>query len=255
MISIQACPALPTEREAEYLLSPDVILVTIEDGSARLLDMAGEFHAVPPVGARMLQEILKNGTAATVARIAEEYGVAREQVAADLAVFLGDLGSQGLLCRQHHRRRSGTFGLARVLLGPALRAAHRYPRSPEGKARALLALARLSFGVFGWTPTVAAWQDAHAQFPTRQTDEREAETIQVLDTVVRAAAASHPVAVACKERALCAWSLTRAAGLSATLVVGIELFPMAAHCWCEVGAQPLGDDREWCIKFMPVARW
>jgi hypothetical protein len=255
VISIQACPALPTEREAEYLLSPDVILVTVEDGSARLLDMAGEFHAVPPVGARMLQEILKNGTDATVARIAEEYGVARKQVETDLGVFLRDLESQGLLCRQGNRRRGGTFGLARSLLRPALHAAHRLPRFPETKARILLALARLSFAMFGWTPTVAVWQEAHAHFPQRQAGEREVATIQPLDTTVRAAVASHPVAVACKERALCAWSLARAAGLNASLTVGIELFPMAAHCWCEVGGQPLGDDAEWCINFMPVARW
>jgi hypothetical protein len=80
-------------------LAPDVILVTIKDGSARLLDMAGGLYAVPAVGARLLQETLMNGHAAAAARIAEDYGVAHEQVQNDLAVFLRDLETQGLLCK------------------------------------------------------------------------------------------------------------------------------------------------------------
>jgi hypothetical protein len=116
-------------------------------------------------------------------------------------------------------------------------------------------LARLSFALFGWAATVAAWQEAHAQFPSRQAGARDAGMIQALDTTVRAAVAFHPVAVACKERALCAWSLARAAGLHASLIVGIELFPMAGHCWCEVAALALGDDQDRCDQFTPVARW
>jgi hypothetical protein len=255
MTSTQTCPAPAMQPGAQYFLPPDVVFLTVEDGSARLLDMAGAFHAVPAVGARMLQETLKNGADAAAARIAEEYDVAREHVAADLAVFLRDLESQGLLCGRRHRRRRGSFGLARLLLRPALRAAHRLPRSAQAKARIFLTLARLSFALFGWTPTISAWQEAHAHFPQSQAGEPDAATIQALDTTVRAAVASHPFAVACKERALCAWSLVRAAGLNASLVVGIDLFPIAAHCWCEVRAQPLGDDLERCIDFRPVARW
>jgi len=212
---------------------------------------------MPAVGARMLQETLANGPGAAVTRIAEDYGVARQQVQADLAVFLRDLESQGLLCSQSSRRhrRSGSFGLARLLLRPALHSAHRRLRSSETRARILLGLARLSFALFGWTRTVAVWQEAHSHLPARQAGERDAETIRSLDGAVCAAAASHPVAVACKERALCSWSLARAAGLDPSLVVGIDLFPMAGHCWCEVGTRPLGDDQERCGRFTPVGRW
>jgi hypothetical protein len=56
--SIQAYSVSPKEREVAYFLPPDVILVTVDDGSARLLDMAGGFHAVPAVGALMLKETL-----------------------------------------------------------------------------------------------------------------------------------------------------------------------------------------------------
>jgi hypothetical protein len=205
----------------------------------------------------MLKETLASGTGAAVIRIAEDYGVARRQVQNDLTVFLHDLEKRGLLCRRGSRRRprGDSRFLARLLLRPPLHAVHRFLRSPKAKARAFLALARLSFALFGWTRTIAVWQDAHAHFPAGRAGERGTEAVQALDKVVRAATASHPVAVACKERALCCWSLARASGLHADLVVGINLFPVAGHCWCEVGTQTLGDDQERCAYFTPVARW
>jgi Transglutaminase-like superfamily/Coenzyme PQQ synthesis protein D (PqqD) len=257
-MSIQAFSVSPKEREgeAEYFLSPDVIFVTIDDGSARLLDMAGSFHAVPEIGTRMLQETLTNGAGAAVTRIAEDYGVEPQRVQNDLAAFLGELEKQGLLCNRRSRcDRPGGATVLAYLLRPFLDAAHRLLRSPETKAFALLTLARLSFALFGWTRTIAVWKDAHARFPARQASERDAETLTALDRSVRSAAASHPVSVACKERALCSWSLARAAGLHASIVVGVYLFPIAGHCWCEVGAQTLGDERERCDQFTPVARW
>ncbi len=259
--SIETCPPLPlqrhTGREPGYVLAPDVILVTVEDGSARLLDMAGSFHAVPEVGARMLKETLAHGPDAAAAHIAQDYGVVPRQVRDDLAVFLRDLEDKGLVCSARSRgsRRRRGFGLASLVLTPALRALHRV-RSSKTKSRALLALARFSFALFGWTRTIAVWQEAHAGFPARPAGESNAETLKAVDTAVREAAAGHPVAVACKERALTAWSLARAAGLDASVVVGIALFPIVGHCWCEAGAQTLGDGSardHHC--YTPVARW
>jgi hypothetical protein len=253
--SIQTSPAL--QKQAEYSLAPDVFLVTVEDGSARLFNMGDRFHAVATVGARMLREILTSSAAAVAARIAEDYGVAQQQVESDLAVFLRDLEKQGLLCSQRNRQRSrrGSSRLPRLLIPPFLHGAHRRLRSPETRARALLGLARLSCALFGWTRTVVVWQEAHASFPSHQAGGPDTATIKMLDRAVRAAAASHPIAVACKERALCSWSLARTAGLHASIVVGVDLFPIAGHCWCEIGTHTLGDDRENCDYFTPVARW
>ena len=254
--SIESYPDLATS-EAEYVLLPDVIFLTVEDGSARLLNMGGGFHAMPAVGARMLRETLANGTAAAVARIAADYGVTHEQLQGDLTLFLRDLESQGLLRSRGNRedRRSVRLGLARLLLAPAIHGTHRCLRSPEAKARVFLGLARLSFAAFGWTPTVAVWRKAHAHLPVRQAGAGDAGTISALDRIVRTSAASHPVAVACKERALCSFSLARAAGLHASIVVGVDLFPITGHCWCEVGTHALGDNRTRCDTFTPVARW
>jgi hypothetical protein len=255
--SIQACPAEAVETEPEYVLAPNVIFLTVEDGSGRLVDMTAGFHAVPAMGTRMLQETLSNGAAAAAARIAKDYGVAPQQVENDLAAFLYELESQRLLYSRRTRRGGRQHGtsLARALIRPGLYAAHRFLRSPAAKARALQALARLSFALFGWTRTVAVWQEAHAEFPARDADERDADTIVALREVVCTAAATNLVAAACKERALCSWSLARAAGLHASIVVGVFLFPIAAHCWCEAGTETLSDDRERCDQFTPVARW
>lgn len=111
------------------------------------------------------------------------------------------------------------------------------------------------FALFGWTRTVAVWHDAYARGLARQAGEREAETVEALDRAARAADANHAVSVACKKRALCAWSLAWAAGLHATIVVGVYPFPIARYCWCEVGAQTLGVDRDRCDRFTPVTRW
>src|SRR4051794_23107217 len=94
IVNIQTRAVLATVPASEYALPSDVILVTVRDGSARLLDMSGDFHAVPAVGAQMLQETLANGAAAAAARIAEDYGVAPRQVQDDLAVFLRELEKQ-----------------------------------------------------------------------------------------------------------------------------------------------------------------
>ncbi len=258
--SIQTCAAPATERQPDYFLPSSVIFLTVDDGSARLLDMAGSFHAMSTVGARMLQETLATGPDMAVTRIAQDYGVAPQQVSDDLAIFLRDLTNKGLLYSRHHplTRGRGSFGLARLALKPCLRATHRVLRSAKARGFTLLALARLSFAFFGWARTIAVWQDAHAHFPARQPDERDADTIRAVDMAVRAAASSHPVAVACKERALCSWSLARAEGLQASLVVGIALSPMAGHCWCEVGTQTLGEEDPECREYFyyrPVARW
>jgi hypothetical protein len=254
---IQTRSSLRPSAAAVFSLAPDVIFVTIHDGSARLLDMAGRFHAVPAVGTLMLQETLAHGAEAAVQRIAQEYGVEPGQVQHDLDVFLRELEDQGLLCglRTRQRRRTAGVGLARLFLRPALYGIQRLVRAPESKARALLGLARISFGLFGWTRIIAVWKEAHSRFASRQAGEPEEQTVRALDQAVRAAAASHPFEVECKERALCCWALARSAGLDAALVVGINLFPLAGHCWCEVGSTILSDNHDHCADYTPVGRW
>ena len=241
--------------DLSHELAADVILVPVEDGSVRLLDMAGSFHAVSAVGARMLHAVLADGAAAAVPRLAEHYGVDHARVEGDLTVFLRDLEGRGLLRARGNVREEKRRGLAAPLVERIVGAVHRCVRDPARKARSLLVLARISFGLLGWTKTMEVWRRAHASFPVREPEDADKPILDAVDRTVRAAATGHIVTMMCKESALCSWSLARAAGLDASVVVGIDLYPIAGHCWCEVGTATPGDDADRIERFAPVGRW
>jgi len=49
--------------------------------------------------------------------------------------------------------------------------------------------------------------------------------------------------------------LLRSAGVPAKLVVGLDLYPLAGHCWCEVGQHAFSDFPDRCESFTPVIRY
>jgi hypothetical protein len=241
---------------AEYALAPDVLLVLVRDGTARLLDLGGRFYAIPAVGARMLCAALEAGPSAAAARIADEYGIDPDRARTDLAAWLGQLRRQGLILGRTDRRRRRGGWLSRLLLRTAFRLIRCLP-SPTGRARRFLTLTRVCFALFGWAGTVALWQRClpRPRAEGRVDPETAEATIRAVDEAVRAASARHVVRMACKERGMCGWAMLRCAGVPAELVVAIDLFPLAGHCWCEAGGLPLGDDPGRCSQFTPVVRY
>jgi hypothetical protein len=251
---VSVTPAAAAD-EARFVLAPDVILVPVPDGSARLLDLGGKFYAIPAVGAEMLREALDAGPARAAGRLAERYGVDVAQVRADLDDFLRDLRRQGLLRAAPAApagRRPGTI-LAFCTLAPALWLASRAGRGVRNWL--LLALARLSFPLFGWARTVAVWRRVFPPASGRLLPEEGERKAAMVDEAVRRSAAGHLFRVDCKERALCCWVLARSAGVPAVLVVGVQLFPLQGHCWCEFGTRLFSDDRDRCEAYQPVARY
>src|SRR5262249_24717675 len=118
-----------------------------------------------------------------------------------------------------------------------------------------LALARLSLRFFGWAQTVTAWRRVPSRpAPPAPPDEWRTAARAVGETVSRVAA-SHALAVGCKERSLCCWSLLRAEGVTAALTVGVFLFPFEGHCWCQAGPWVAGDDHDVCKRFTVVAAY
>src|SRR5262249_60163585 len=79
------------------VLAPDVVLVGAPDGTARLLDMDGQFHALSAVAAVMLRETLAGGEEAAGPAVAGRDGADPPVVAPGLSVFLRRLGQKGLL--------------------------------------------------------------------------------------------------------------------------------------------------------------
>ncbi len=256
MIQVVALSCQSGTGKGEYAISPDVVFLQIDDGSARLLDLGGEFFAVPATGAEMLRGVVEQGTAATVCRLAAEYGVGEERIRADLDILMHKLEARGLiysLGKGRPRRSCG--GLASLIVLSWLRQVLRSRRSWQKKAGRLMTLARLSFRFWGWARTVSLWKECLPESKCQVTAEEEEETVRAIDEAIRAAAAGHLLEMACKERALCCWALIRSAGVPAKLVVGINLFPLAGHCWCEGGSRTLSDFPDRCATYTPVVRY
>jgi hypothetical protein len=241
-----------TPSQPDYVLSPDVLLLPVDDGSARLLDLGGEVFSVSESGAMMLMILLERGTGAAVAEVARHFSANPSRVQSDLGIMLKDFQAKKLLRPVHAADpapRRARQAMAHFLAFP-LRLVLVMPLPLQARAAVLLTLARLSCALAGWTATIRAWE--------RRTNPRSVEPIELatqIDQAVRAAAAKHLLKVACKERALSCWALARSAGLNAELVVGIQFFPVAGHCWCEVGDLPLSDDKSRISDFRPIARW
>jgi hypothetical protein len=237
-------------------LSPDAILVDAPDGTARLLDLDGQFYALSEVAAAMLHETLAHGPSQASHRVAERYGADLAVVAADLDAFLAELTRKGLLVeadRPPRRHRGGL--LARMALAALLRLNRWLRPTLAGKASGMLTLAGLSCRWLGWARTVELWQK---QFPAGgplADEEKKRAIAQKIDEVVRRALAKLAVGAACKERGLTCWALARRAGLEPTMMVGISLYPCNAHCWTTVGPTLLGDEHDRCVLYQPVIRY
>lgn len=250
-----------THPDRRYALSPSVIRVPVEDGSARLLDMDGNFYAISDTSNQMLSAILTSGPAAAARQTADTYGIDLCRTRTDVDAFLLELEKQRLVTSsvKNHELQLRAF-FDSLLLGSALRLIHRLG-SWRARASALLLFSRLAVRSVGWPRTVAALGDfcgqrrkTPKQWQEQHSDELK-EIAQTVNDSLSEASALQPFKVNCKERALCCWALTRSAGLPATLVVGISLVPLSAHCWCELGPWLLGDDRDFCKQYLPVAHY
>jgi hypothetical protein len=114
----------------------------------------------------------------------------------------------------------------------------------------LLSAARAAIRMFGWNDTRRAWLD----LPERTRAAKGVDQAAISEAV-RRVAARHLFGVSCKERSLCCWALCRTAGISASVVLGISLFPLASHCWCESAAGCLTDFPDRCESFTPVLKY
>ncbi len=234
-----------------YWLAADVVFVPVDDGSARLLNMSGSFYALSSSGAEMLRGVLDAGVRATVREIVGRYDVDPARVQSDLSDLLrklrrarlvrtGELSSWTLRLRA---------GLARLAVGLVFETIplHTAPT-------ALMVFARMCFALFGWAHTASAWSRSAGRGAVHGDANDLTERLDRLDATIRNVAARLP-SVECKERALCTWFLLGRQGIPATLVVGIDLFPLAGHCWCEVGSRVLTDFEDRCEAYLPVARY
>ena len=235
-----------------YLLCPDVLLIPLEDGTARLVDLDGSFFDLSQTAAQMLKSSLEQGEADTIQQIAAEYNTDLDTVRTDLTALLTDLRAKGLV-------RHGDDRLSWMRLRAAIAITLCYPglwilgliHNRRLKTLALLVLARLSFELAGWARTVEAWQK---YLRTQHVLAASSEPERFIETIDNAIRRSPRVvhSIGCKERALCCWFMLRSAGIPAKLVMGVQFSPFAGHCWCEVEGRILTDSPESCKAYSPV---
>jgi Transglutaminase-like superfamily/Coenzyme PQQ synthesis protein D (PqqD) len=235
-----------------YVLSPDVIMIPLEDGTARLLDLDGSFFSLSQTAAQMLKGMLEQSELDTSQQIAAEYNADVDQVRADLTGLLATLRAKGLV-----RRSDDPLPVTRLRTAIAVTVC--YPglwilglvHHRRLKTLALLALARLSFELVGWARTVDAWRKYLRTHHVLATGPQRQRLIDTIGSEIRRSP-SGVASIACKERALCCWFMLGSAGIPARLVMGVQLSPFAGHCWCEVDGRILTDSPESCKAYSPV---
>jgi Transglutaminase-like superfamily len=234
-----------------YTLAADTVLLLIQDGTARLLDFRGHFYALSETAAVMLDEILRSGPAAAAMRIAAVFDVRVAQARCDVDTLLADLISWGVVREPRSRAPRAVTGgrSARLLAASTNRVLAFLGPEPPKVASPLLAAAYASVRLFGWSLTTATWKQSFSVTAT------PSGTASEIDTAVRAAAAQHVLSITCKERALACWALLRTAGWPAELVLGVDLYPLASHVWCECEGTILSDYEDRCRRFTPVQRY
>lgn len=235
---------------ADYALTPHAALLVTETGNGFVFDMAGEFYAVPPVGAVMLRHALESGEDRAVAEIAALYEADAATVRTDLRGLLANLMSRGVIRSRDEAAAPARRSLGARVIARMARLALALP-GPTLQAGATLTLSRLSFMLFGWAATLAAWRDA---MPAAARE--SGVTYAAIDEAVRSVSARLPFGGACKERALSAFVMARRAGLPASVVVGVVQYPLGAHAWCEAAPSTiLGDEIDNCARYRAVFRY
>jgi hypothetical protein len=238
-----------TTAQDAIALSPDAALIVDPAGASAVVDMSGSFYGISAIGAEMLKGALTNGRRQTAEAMARRFGVAVERVATDMEQLIGRLQANGAMLASSSARSPRAPLGARLGAG-AVAGIVRLAGRSRLRARIALKAARLSFALFGWRATVDAWR---SRFPATATPSAStAEQARAIDTLVRGIAARDMSGSDCKERALTCFALARAAGLPASLHVGVALYPLGGHCWCRVGDVVVSDDKESCDRFLPV---
>ena len=240
-------------QAGQYRLALDVLLVMLDDGSARVLNLSGNCYAISPIGAEMLYHALSEGEENSAETLSSKYDAPIATIVDDQSSFLQSLERRRLIYRAQGRPQRDLHRISALAIQSVLKAIRAAVRSPDRRAWFLLTAARLSM-VLGFDASVSGWRPQRAWNPSKE-HRRDASASEI-NEIVRSSAARHFLHITCKERALVCWTLLHWYGLQSKLVVGVELFPFSGHCWCEVQTKNavviLSDYPERAQRFVPV---
>ena len=240
---------------SEYVLQDGVIFLIVQDGTGRLLNLDCAFIGMSEVATYMLSELLNSDLESTTLSVATKYKISPAAAKTDLTRFVEqlDVGKFILHGANAQPRQSFKKTISRFISLKTLHLIHDMPLPLDAKAWLLMTLAFFAVKFSGFGHAIAIWQGSFKASANMQFKKASPETVDIVSSAVERVAKRHILPVACKERALSAWSLTQHASLPSELIIGVDLFPFAAHTWCTVDTKIVGDEADGCKYFAPVA--
>lgn len=244
-----------SDSPAAVYLAPNVYLLSVADGTARLLDLDGAFYSLSQTAAKMLFEVLTKPLDEAVPNLTKYYKADQKRIQGDINAFLDNLLRRKLItldkvARGEKNRLSNM--IFRILMNACLTVINASIFPTNRRAGLLMTLIYVSLRLKGWNITVNILKNRYSIADHSDTVLGGMEKAMAIDLAVRAASSKHLLNITCKERSLCCWVLMRAKKLTATLVLGIDLMPLASHCWCQFGGQILTDYEDRCERFVPI---
>lgn len=239
---------------AAVFLAPNVYLLSVADGTARLIDLDGSFYSLSQTAAKMLFEVLNGSLDEAVQNLNKYYQADQERIREDINAFLDNLLRWKLITLNKvagEKRRLSNI-IFRILMNACLAVINAPIFSTIRRVELLMTLMYVSLRLKGWNRTVNILENRYSITDHSDMASAGMEKAKAIDLAVRAAGSKHLLNITCKERSLCCWVLMRAEKLPVTMVLGIDLMPLASHCWCQFGGQILTDYEDRCERFVPI---
>ena len=238
-------------------LATDTVFLGADDGSGRLLALDGDFYALCATSADMVRQLLERPMEVVLPDLYLTYDAPEDRIRNDLNDLVSDLNQQGLVTLSsspltfREKKRVPPW----PLLDPLLRVLWKRPVDCRKLVWGVLALARIACRVWGWSSSVTCWRRFLNRNPSAHPQKRAVDRAAAIDASVRSGAARHLFGMGCKERALACWFLLHRSRIPAELVLGVNLYPLSSHCWCEWQKRIYGDDPDRCARYEAIIRY
>lgn len=223
------------QLQTQYQLSSTVELVKYEDTTV-LSDWArGKFFGLYPLTAKLLKGLIDGQIKETIDEVYILYDVPREQVEKDTQAFAKDLLKNKIIIEAQNLKNFSLPSPLSICL--------------------LLILARISYKILGLLPSIRLWRCFHNPIHCELPENEREELIEILSIRIQEQCSKIPFAVDCKERALVGYTVLRAMGLPAELVLAAQYYPFAMHAWSECFGIVVGDNAKRCSYWIPVKKF
>lgn len=235
-------------KSSRYRLNPNVHVILVKDGTSRILNLDGFFIALPVISTLMLKLILQYEFSVVVNKLADQFKTDQFRISKDLSVFLKKLEALKVITKSPAKQIIKLSYLLQCFLEITVPLTTEIPNKLI-QHKVLLLLAWCSFKLFGWNKTVNSWKQ---YFYNQTVSPTKSVSVLKISEEIQVAVSRHFIKMDCKEKAIVCWAICQKEGIPASLVLGINLYPLSSHFWCEFEGNSLTDNKERCNRFFPL---